>query len=244
MIIDYASLVPSSVTATSAAAGYAASQLALPQIGLPWRSTSTATQQVVIDLGATQTIASVWVQHLNAQQLTVERATVANSYTTVGTLTTRKQGDGRRKGRIALNASARYLRLTIAAGTPTDGAAYWELGAVYLFAGSQSFDSSPNAGLAVRYEHPQQEVTLANGQVRTASTGPSYAVLAPEVEHWPDEDLNWLVRQARTGTIGLDLELTSRPWALWPVRNYQKTISTSLRDVVTDTLSAELVEVV
>ena len=45
--------VASPITATSAASGYPAANLAEPErLGLPWRSTSTATQVIVIDMEA------------------------------------------------------------------------------------------------------------------------------------------------------------------------------------------------
>lgn len=239
-------ITPAAITATSAAAAYPASNLALTAVRRSWRSTSAAQQQITLDLGAVKGVASVWVQGANCSALSVEQSANGSAWSAVGVLTCYEdRGQSRRRGYLAVGPATRYLRLTIAAGVPLDGATFWELGTVYLF-GIAETAISPLWGYRVRHEFPQIESKLNNGQQVVASTGPSYAVITLDWTARPGEDCAAVARWARAGIVAVDLGYSQQDGDrdLWVVMNQQSERETSRANLVSSRASVELREVV
>lgn len=237
-------LTPTTASATSAATGYPATNVLNPRIGKPWRSTATTQQQVEIDLGADKTVAALWMQSCNAATATIEKKTAGGSYTSVGTMTIQAEPTGRRKGLIAAAGTFRYLRITIANGTPVDGAAYWEIGAVHVFAASATLARAPEWGVQVATAFPQVSAEIVNGRTITATAGSAFAIVSLDFQPLPSNDIAVLLRAARAGIAGLSLDLTDRPWDAWPVIYVQGQYSRKLASLKVDAVSMELREVV
>lgn len=206
-----------SISATTAATGYPAINMLSPRIARAWRSTSTAQQQIVVDLGADVAVASVWIQSCNAAGCTVEKKLAVGSYVSVGTLTIYQEPTGRRKGWLAVPGTYRYLRLTIAAGTPVDGAAYWEAGAIYVFSSMLQLPKSPQWGVSISTTYPQITQVMPNGRTITANAGQPCSRIFLEFASEPAQDVAVLLREARHSTVGFSLGDTERPWDAWPV---------------------------
>lgn len=236
-------IYPASITATSAA-GYDAVNLGNPRIRKSWRSTDTTQQQIIIDLGADVTVASLWLQHCNAASVALETKTAAGAYVAAGTLTLQQEPHGRRKGWAAVPGTYRYLRLTIAAGVPADGAAYWEVGAIYVFGTSTTLARGPEWPLQINPQYPQVLTSLPNGRPVRADAGPIYALISMEFRPLASEDAALLLRQARAATVGLSLDLTPRPWDAWPVTHVQGNAQIRAENAKNDLIAVELVEVV
>lgn len=243
-ILHSSPLTPTTASATSAATGYPAINVLNPRIGKPWRSTATTQQQVEIDLGADRVVAALWIQSCNAATATIEKKPAGGSYSSVGTLTIQSEPTGRRKGWIAAAGTYRYLRITIANGAPVDGAAYWEIGAVHVFAASATLARAPEWGVQVATAFPQISAEIVNGRTITATAGSSYVIVSLDFQPEPGQDIAALLRAARDGIAGFSLDLSTRPWDAWPVTYTQAQYARKLANSRIDAASMELREVV
>lgn len=117
------------LTATSAESAYPVSNLQSPAIRKPWRSTSTATQNIDIDLGSAVANPIICLQGCNASSITVSYGTASYTTVSLGALATAQDRHGTRRLSVSIPASARYVRLVFG-GTPADAAAYWWGGAL------------------------------------------------------------------------------------------------------------------
>lgn len=131
---------PTTVTATTEATGFPASNLLLPT---KWRrtlrSTSTAAWSVVLDFGAAVVLDGVWVHATNFAKVQLAKSTDNVSYTNLTAAAqdvladTRCEPPVRRKTWLPATGwtsgfNNRYLRLTPSVADA--GATYWEIGAV------------------------------------------------------------------------------------------------------------------
>lgn len=232
------------ISATSEASGYGASNLSNPRILKTWRSTATTQQQIELDLGADVAVAGVLVTHTNAPSMTVEKKPAGGSYSSVGTLTVQQEPHGRRKGLLDAAGTYRYVRLTIANGTPGDGAAYWYIGAVYVFGVKTVLARGPEWPVQVNAQYPQVLQGLLNGRSVQADAGPAFALIGLDFRPLYSEDAALLLRSARGVIVGLSLDLSTRPWLVWPVMSIQGAVQIQAENVKTDRMTVELAEVV
>lgn len=233
----------STVTATSTATGFAADNITRREIRRAWRSTSGSGQTVTIDLGSEQTVEALWLQAVNFESATISYSTDGTNYTSVGTMACALEHNERRKGLITVAATARYLRVVIGAGSPTEG--YWSIGTVYVFGAVYQSPKAPNYDLAYETITPGVGRVLPNGRPVTARTGPLFTRISGEFRHRPTEDVAALIRLARSsGTIGLDLEIAETPWKAWPVEYVAQSYEAKMPSVGYDETAFDLVEVV
>jgi len=210
-----------SASATSQQTGYEASNLVLPQVRRAWRSSATTEQVVTLDMGSSKTPASLWVQEVNWATATIERSADGAAWSSVGTLTSYQDIHGRRKGLIAIGIACRFVRATIPNGTPTDGAAYFSIGAAYLFLNSESAAIPPEWGHELAVAYPQSRRDLPNGRSVTVELGAPQMTLRGQFPPKPAEDAAKVIRLARAGTVGIDMELTASRERAWPMRDYE-----------------------
>lgn len=221
----YGKLPIVAVTATTAASGFPASNVALESLGRPWRSTTTGANDVVLDLGSSKAINALFLHDVNFASATIARSTDNVSYTAVGTLTTYAGRHGRRRGKISLGgASARYVKISISAGTPADGAAYWRIGSAYLFASKATPGAQPNYPTRVITTRPRVTTALANRLPAVASTGNNIDRIELRVPRWNTEAADDYVQRPAAGSILLDLEEPNYPEQQWPVRLLEEQI--------------------
>ncbi len=206
-----------SSSATTEASGYPASNAALESITRPWRST-TLVEHTYTQNMASATAAAVIITDGNFASCTVKNA--ANA--TLGTITTNVDKlTGRRRGiLVATIAATTAIKLVIPAGTPTDGAAYFKVGSMYVFGSSSTLPKSPGMGTKVRAIFPAVRADLPNGQVAQAAIGSDILVLSmPFIREYSQDGLE-ILRRARVGTVGLDIEHTDYPELVLPVRYF------------------------
>lgn len=223
---------PVTTAATSSASGYPSSNVALESISRPWRSTSTAGQNVDQFWTTPTTVAAVLLEDVNFTQCNVARSTDGASFVSpVIVPTYADKLTGRRRALLALNvASLRGIRVGIDAGTPADGLAYWRIGSVYIFNLSVSLPVMAQHGkLRMAGIFANATTELPNMQVAQATLGPDAIRLTLGFNRKYDQDVHDLQRRSRVATVGLDFELpVEYPDMTLPVRHYQDSVEESV----------------
>lgn len=202
-------------SASTAAAGYAAAQAADSAVSKPWRSTTNSASWVQVDLGSALTVAAVAISETNASGISVQYGATSTPSTNLGAINTAADGQGRRKGVLAAAISARYWRFNFS-GTPTDGAAYWSAGSVWLFATATTLPD-PVYPATIDYSRGQDLATLPNGREIAVARGISRARVQLGWRVGPSQDIEQLARLARAGAAWLALGISGEPAMTWPV---------------------------
>lgn len=207
--------VITSASATTEASGYPASNAGLESIRRPWRSTSLIETTVVLNI-ASATAAAVLLTDVNFASATIKNAADA----TLGTLTSAADKlTGRRRGLlVAAIAATTAIKVVIPAGTPTDGAAFWKIGAAYIFATGVTLPRDPENGCSLESIFPKLSTELPNGQIAEAALGDDVLVLTLPFKREYNEDGLELARRARAATIGLAINTDNYPELCLPVR--------------------------
>lgn len=135
----------------------------------------------------------------------------------------------RRKGSLAFSATVRYIRFSIAAGSPADGAAYWSIGSAWPFASLLSLPRDPLYGsTAIDWKNPQQRTDLPNGSSETFATGAPHAEVLLQFAGRETDDIEEIVRRARAGTCWFDFGLLNERGMQWPVTHNEDVVTTRL----------------
>jgi hypothetical protein len=209
-------IIPVTATATSAQADYAAANALTQALRVTWRSANTAQSDIVIDLGVAVTLRGLGISEINAGSVVIASSPDNVTYTDRATLAFTADRFARRRACAALNTSARYWRIRIAAGTPLDGAAWWQIGSIYLWGASTEI-VAPQYGFAVRTAHNESRETLANGRTAVASLGTRHDVMTGKFGVTNALVIGDLLAAMRTGAVWLDLQLPTRAWMTWPI---------------------------
>ncbi|HPG95111.1 MAG TPA: hypothetical protein PLR28_11195, partial [Dokdonella sp.] len=235
---------PTTATASSAAASYAATNALLRPVLREWRSTTTGASWLQLDLGASLSVTGVALSGANFSSCTILADNSATPTTNRGTLTTALDKQDRRKGSLAFAATVRYIRFNLGAGTPLDGAAYWSIGSGYAFAGALSLLRDPlYGGSSVDWTKPQQRNDLPNGVIETWATGADRAEIALQFAGRETEDIEEIVRRARAGVCWFDFGLAAERGMQWPVTHCEDVVSTRMEGFNRRRLDARLREV-
>ena len=205
-------------SASTAETGYEATNTSNTQVGKPWRSTVTTETTVTLDAGASFTPASLCLQDANFASAPVTYSADNVTYYSAGTLTTYADLNGRRKGSLEFANTCRYIKITIASGTPTDALAYWSIGAAYVFLSVQTADMAPSVGLTIDPTFPQAAYDLPNGRTVTAELGASYMQLSGVTNNRATDDSGEVIRLARAAPIWIDMEILANRERQWPVQ--------------------------
>lgn len=204
-------------SASTAATGYGATNLSITQVGRPWRSTVTTQTTVTLDCGGSITPASLCLQDCNFASAAITYSADDISYSSAGTLTTYADLNGRRKGNLEFANPCRYIKITIASGTPTDALAYWRIGAAYVFLTVTTADMPPSVGLTHDVVYPEASYTLANGRTVKAELGNVYSMLSGSTPNLKSDNAGLIVRLARAGNIWIDLDISTNRERQWPM---------------------------
>jgi hypothetical protein len=227
----------SSISATSAAANYPATNLRETSVDRPWRSTTNALQNIDIDLANSLAVTAIGVQMTNAPTVTVFADTFTVPTTSRGVITPVTDNNGRRKGSLAFSATVRYIRLQIPATSVVaddDGTvqAYYTIGSVYVFANTLTLPRDPLYGQSsTELLTPQTSVDLANGQNVTSNNGAPVTVINLGFSARAQDDVERARRLARLGPAWLDLDIASERWRQWPVRSVVERVTRSIARV-------------
>ena len=240
----YSRLSPSSWSATSTKSGYSASNAGSTGIARPWASNATSTQQLIGDLGSTQTVRGICIQSCPVSTIDVRADNSATPTTSRGSITPAQARHGIYRGSLGVNISARYLSAYFAsptllgagAGVYSKEPAAYEVGAVHAFGAVLTLESEPLLESEIQHNYPQTTEQLPNGQTLVVSRGAPYAELSLRFRPTAGQDIEQIARIARAGICWLDLGVTARPELQWPVRMVEDTHARSFQggaDVVT-----------
>ncbi len=230
-------------SASTAATGYEATNTSNTQVGKPWRSTVTTESWVKLDAGGSITPASLGIQDANFASATITYSADDVTYYAAGTLTTYADLNGRRKGSLEFANTCRYIKITIASGTPTDSAAYWSIGAAYVFKTVAAADTAPSVGLTQEPVFPQIAHELANGRTVPVELGHKYTLLSGSTNNKPSDDAGMIVRLARAGNIWIDFDISANRDRQWPMKFYDGRFTQTIDEALWPT-SFSLKEVV
>lgn len=241
----YGKLSIVAVTTTTAASGFPASNIALESLGRPWKATGTGATDVVIDLGSSQAINTLFLHDVNFASAPIARSTDNVSYTSVGTLTTYAGRHGRRRGKISFGgASARYIRVSMPFPTPpTDGAAYWRIGSAYLFSSKVTPSAILTAPAQVSTLRPRVSASLANGSTAVAETGMKIDRIQVQVDRDSAQSGDDLIQLPDAGSVVLDMELSAYPEQMWPIRYQENQLSESFQKAMRSGWSMSFTEI-
>jgi len=240
----YSSYTPSAATASSAQAVYPASNAITTQVNKPWTATSAGAEWLQFDLGASRALAAICVHGVNFATAQVYADNSATPTTLVGTLTMGMDDNGRFKGSLAVATTARYVRVSIAAGTPLSGAT-WSAGNLSVFAAALSPPVDPLYGNSkVKSVIPQSLTDLDNGVSVVDTIGPQYTLATLEFSGGATTDLAQLMRTARTfGTCWVDLGTPNRG-EQWPMRHFEPDVTRTFAAYNRETMSLSFKEMV
>ena len=230
-------------SASTAATGYEATNTSNTQVGKPWRSTVTTETTVTMDAGASFTPASLCLQDVNFASAAISYSADNISYSAAGTLTTYADLNGRRKGSLEFTNTCRYIKITIASGTPTDSAAYWSIGAAYVFKTVATAAMAPSVGLSQEVVYPQASYELANGRTVVAELGNKFTLLSGQTNNRPADGAGDVVALARAGNIWIDMEITANRDRQWPMKFYDNRFTQTIDEALWPT-SFSLKEIV
>ena len=222
----YSRFTPSAWSATSTKSGYSASNAGSTGIARPWASNVLTDEQLIADLGSSQTVRAVCVQSCPVSTLDVRADNSATPTTSRGAITPAQAGHGVYRGSRAMNASVRYVSAFFASPTllgATAGAysrepAVYEVGALYAFGSVLTLPTEPLIDSEIDFEYPQQTEKLPNGQQIVVSRGAPVATITLRFRPSASHVIEQVARIARAGITWLDLGVTARPDLQWPVR--------------------------
>jgi len=225
-------------------ADYPATNLLTPRVGLPWRSLDLTGGDVILDLGVSKTVKAIAIQDTNTADITVYADNAPSPTTYRGDLMQSMDRSGRNKALFIHGSSfgARYVRLAFFDG-PTDDLTYYRAGAIYVFSSESVLPRDPIYPVEIGYNEPMTAHDLPNGQDVPVNRGPNYHELRLDFALRPDQDVEFMRRQARAGVCWLDLGLVYGGLS-FPVmhvesrggrmieRQNRETVSVPLREVV------------
>ena len=236
-------IVPTNATATTAAVGYPALNALLQAIGQPWRATDATQTDLIIDLGAALTVRGIGVQDINAAGVTIASSPDNITYTYQATPTFTADRFQRSRGIGAVNLSARYWRIRIAAGTPTDALAYWRIGAVYVF-GAVAAPINPQYGLQIETKHADSRITMSNGREAVSSVGSRFDMITGKFLIDTTGLIGTFLNDIRNGVIWLDMQVATKQWLSWPLFNNAGSDKETLPNVTQSEIDLNAREVV
>lgn len=222
MKLHHSKITVLTFAATEAAAGYPATNAGREGLGLPWRSTTAGANNVDQTWATASFVGAILVSDVNFASAPVQTSTDGSTWgASIGTLTTTAdKHTGRRRGLFVVNtAGLKGIRLAIS-GTPTDGLAYWRIGAAYLFTTTVTMPRDPEIGTRIRPLYAQISSELPNRQIAHAVTGFDVLALSMPFQREYTEDCLELVRRARAGTVAIELNNVDYPELVLPVRHY------------------------
>lgn len=160
--INFAARSGTVVTGSTQDATYVATNVKSPQRPfLPWRTTATSEQTLVLDFLGTATITFLALIYGNFIDVTVQGNATdswgAPSFSQATKLSRNPWNSRYHLGIVLSGFAYRYMRIVIAAQTPIDGAAYFRLGGIWA---GVSVETPRHVEFSVRYERVEPKRDL------------------------------------------------------------------------------------
>ncbi|MDR3389918.1 MAG: hypothetical protein P4L92_23015 [Rudaea sp.] len=230
MTMLYGLRPPATMTSGTAVPSYLATNAGTPgNVLKPWKGTTLGADYLQIDLGATAAISGLALNAGNMSSVTVFADNSNPPTTNRGTLTLSQDGQGRWKGSMAVVMAVRYIRFTIAAGTPNDGATGWSIANALVFASTFSPPRDPLfSGSSIDSNTPQSRADLDNGVVICDNTGAPFETITLSFSGGAGDGHEQIQRYARAGVCWLNLGVATAPWYQWPVFHYDPKVTRKL----------------
>lgn len=205
-------------SATTAADGYPAANVATQSLRRPWRSVGTGANDVTLPLAALVAVHSFCIHAANFATCTVRKSADGVAFTTVGVLTAYPDRHGRYRGRIVVNdPGVKAIQIQIGAGTPADAAPYWSLGAAYPMGSAHVVPADLIFPVNEEVVEPAFSTELANKQVAEASAGERFSKIDTVWQRESIESLQTLIQKTRGYTVWFDAGTSDYPEQQWPL---------------------------
>lgn len=192
---------PTVFSQTSEATGYPASRLmSRVRPFRAWRSTSTAEQTLIFDLGASVAVGGVCLYACNFSTADWSYATTSGGVYTAFSGNTypinEDAQDRYRKLWIAESFTDRYLKLVIPSQTPTDGAGYFSAGTVFVWntVSELPAQSGPVVPMGMTLVRPRYEAGPGS-RLDSMRTGHRYLVQSWTGRMWETNFAAWQALQ-------------------------------------------------
>lgn len=219
--LHHGKVIATAFAATTSQAGYPATNVGGESLARPWRATGLGATDVTITFPAATTVKTWHLHDVNFGSAQILKSADGIAFVTIvgSPLVTFMGKESRRRGAILVNdANVKAMRVSIAAGAATDGLGYWRIGSAPPFSNSFTFGAPHQFGYRARFVYPQVRNGLVNGPDAVAYTGPGYHMIQLPFKPYDTDDIEPIVRLARSGTVLLDLAMTNFPWQIWPAR--------------------------
>jgi hypothetical protein len=205
------------VTATDAQTGYEATNIEESSIRKEWRAGSAGAKTIDIVLVDAGPVAAIYLHSVNFAagdcKFSVDGVTFSAA------IPFEAEFDIHGRGRVLVElgeATVKTIRFEISAGTPTDDAAFWRIGAAYPMA-SVVEQLGPEWGYQINQVKAQVSQELSNKQKGVARTGTDLDDITIAFKPRAGEDLSPLVRRTRQATCIWTTDLAAYPAEIWPV---------------------------
>lgn len=205
--------------ATTAQAGYPATNAGNESLGRPWYSTTTGANDFTITFPAPVVIASWCLHDVNFSGVPARRSADGVVFTALGNFVSYPDENGRRRGRIAVGGAAvKSLQLQIPNGASLDGLTFHRIGASYPWTAELSLPHGVNYGYRVRTTRPQAEQSLVNGLTAVARTGLDIDRIEMTFERKFSSSLRELITRPSAATCWFETMNAEYPEQAWPVK--------------------------
>lgn len=212
----------SSVTATDNLSGYLPANVADEALAIEWRANGVGAKTITIVFTAQGYLEALFLHGVNFAAATVKTSTDNVNFSAGSAFASYADEFGRRRGLITLSAAnVLAVRVEIAAGAATDGAAFWRIGAAYPMASVVNLPGGPEWGYGVNRVYAQVSRDLPSRQAAVAVTGIDYDEIAMTIKKRNSEDLSMLKQKTREATCIFTTDLSQHPAEIWPVRAIQ-----------------------
>jgi hypothetical protein len=241
--IYHSKITPNVFTATSAAAGYPATNLGNEQIDRPWKAATAGAETCALVWPSTETVMAVLLTDVNFTTANITRSTDGTTFANAVAFTSyADKHTDRRRGLVLINvAGLRGIRIE-PTGSSTDGAA-WRVGAAYVYRLRSVMPRMYEYGGSYSSLYPNVRRELPNGRDTYALTGAEFLRFTLPFDRKFSEDVQELHRRARLATVGLDLEDAALPELLGPVEAKPDELGETINYVNSARLTLELREV-
>lgn len=232
------------VTATDAQTNYPASNMLVPSLRQEWRAADDGAKVVDLVLADIGPVEALYLHDPNFPSAEWSFSDDGLSFGSAAAFDTETDIHGRRRAVITIaEATVHTIRLEIAAGTPTDGLAYWRIPTAYAFEEVVE-QLGPEWGYQINQIRAQVSQELSNKLKGVASTGIDFDEIGLAFKPRLGEDLSPLVQRTRQATCVWTTNIPDRPSEIWPVRCIDDRLGFTRENIPQSILQMTLREVV
>lgn len=221
--LSYTKVIATAAAATSAQAGFPASNALGNSLAMPWYSTTLGANDFTVTFPVATFVAYWFLHDVNFAGGMVQRSADGIAFVNVANLASFADELDRRRGGIAIGgANVKALRIQIGAGASTDGLNNWRIGSQWPWASQVTLPIGPGYNYRVTHTVPQVSTELNNGLTAEARTGLDVSRIELPFDRKFDDSLKDLITRPRLAPCLFETESVDYPWEAWPVRIRQR----------------------